>query len=132
MLQLVEHPRAAKYRRYLASIDVVVIILLVVGVVERLQGSQWFNQPLYQESNPEGLQMLLICFCLVLSLVLQKISSIIASADIVSSSLHFIGGAALAFTAMENWVRIQKLSPEEYNDYRQGNRPLHPPPTYTA
>jgi cytochrome c oxidase assembly factor CtaG len=72
MLQLIEHPRAVKHRRCLAYVDVVIIILLVVGVVERLKGSKWLNQPLYQESNPAGLQMLLICFCLILTLVLEN------------------------------------------------------------
>jgi hypothetical protein len=46
--------------------------------------------------------------------------------------MHFIGGAIIAFTALRNWVQIQNLSPEEYNDYRQGIRPLHPPPAYGA
>jgi hypothetical protein len=44
--------------------------------------------------------------------------------------MHLVGGAIIAIAATNNWIQIQKLSPEEYQDYKQGVRPLYPPPAY--
>ena len=66
-MQLIEHPLAVKFRRYLAYIDVVVIILLIVGTTERIRGTRWGSQPIYYEPTRSGVQMLLVVFCLILS-----------------------------------------------------------------
>ncbi|KIW06208.1 uncharacterized protein PV09_02685 [Verruconis gallopava] len=113
VLKLKNSPRASKFRRYLAYIDAVVISLLVIGVTERLQQNS-SNEPWYNDVLPSKVQ---ICvFAISLSLAF----------------MHFVGGAVMTVVAIKNWIQIQRLSPEEYRDFKLGIRPLYPPPAYCA
>lgn len=72
LMQLVEHPLAIKTRRHLSCVDMAIVILLIVGIAERIRGTRWGSRPIYYEPTRSGVQMLLVVFSLILSSVGTK------------------------------------------------------------
>jgi hypothetical protein len=66
LLKLVGHPRAIEFRRHLAFVDFIVIALLVIGIEERMTGSDTRGRPLYRDVLPTGTHMLVFFFSIVL------------------------------------------------------------------
>jgi hypothetical protein len=72
LLRLRNSPRAATFRRYLAYLDVVVIVLLVVGSVTRTSNNdfsseQWTDGYTYDYATPSNAHMLVFTFSLLMA-----------------------------------------------------------------